>query len=90
MLADTAANTAAVEKQMMERQKEQERGTPPKQARREGLAERDGERALAESLVIYGMHQIAMELQLSYSVHANKGRPEYAFYSANGVNGNAK
>uniref|UniRef100_A0A914I851 BED-type domain-containing protein n=1 Tax=Globodera rostochiensis TaxID=31243 RepID=A0A914I851_GLORO len=46
--------------------------------------------ALAESLVLYGMHRIAMELQLSYSVHGNKaGRAEYAFYCTNTGTANA-
>ncbi|KAL3083794.1 hypothetical protein niasHT_036787 [Heterodera trifolii] len=53
-----------------------------------GLADGASE-ALAESLVLYGMHRIAMELQLSYYVHGNKaGRAEYAFYCSN-TDGNA-
>uniref|UniRef100_A0A915MLG6 BED-type domain-containing protein n=1 Tax=Meloidogyne javanica TaxID=6303 RepID=A0A915MLG6_MELJA len=41
--------------------------------------------SLAESLVLYGMHRIAMDLQLSYSVQANKqGKAEYAFYKNSG------
>jgi hypothetical protein len=101
VLADTAASTAAVERRMQQR--EETGGSPPKHARKEAttannnktmqhstLTMGEREKALAESLVLYGMHRIAMELQLSYSVHANKGKAEYAFYCATGTNGNAK
>ena len=100
VLADTAASTAAVERRMQQR--EETGGSPPKHARKEANATNNNqtqhstltmgerEKALAESLVLYGMHRIAMELQLSYSVHANKGKAEYAFYCATGTNGNAK
>lgn len=95
VLADTAASTAAVEQRMRQQQRE-DGGSPAKQARKETTpigttTAGEREKALAESLVLYGMHRIAMELQLSYSVHANKqGRAEYAFYCTAGATGNAK
>ena len=97
VLADTAASTAAVERRMRDQRENAESGSPTKQARRDPTPQQqqqqqaENEKALAESLVLYGMHRIAMELQLSYSVHATRqGRAEYAFYSATGAgNGTA-
>ncbi|KAI3415945.1 hypothetical protein GPALN_005507 [Globodera pallida] len=101
VLADTAS-TAAVEQQqrgsasppksrkmgeLCKKQQQQQQDNP-----NDGCcsgADGAGE-ALAESLVLYGMHRIAMELQLSYSVHGNKaGRAEYAFYCTNTGTANA-